>query len=191
MLVLLDVRDQFLLFPRTAGFLAQERDASDNAVMSTAVIAAIAGVLGIIIGRLWDARSESARWRRDQKVASYQRFAEEFQSVYESIRSVALAGPETDAFRRAVEEARRDRAWDCALTGVWLHGSPAVVAAANSLDKSITKLFYDAQERVFLVEDWSRERLHSQQAFRRFVDAVREELSLPPVEFNLFPHTPT
>ncbi|UBU16655.1 hypothetical protein [Nonomuraea gerenzanensis] len=159
--------------------------------MSTAVIAAIAGILGIIIGRLWDTRSESTRWRRDQKVASYQRFAEQFQSVYEGIRSVALADPGTDNFQKAVEEARRDRAWDCALTAVWLHGSPAVVAAANSLDKSITKLFYDAQERVFLVEDWHRERLHSQDAFIQFVNAVREELALAPVDFNPFPQAST
>jgi hypothetical protein len=159
--------------------------------MNAAVWAAIAGVLGILIGRFWDTRSESARWRRDQKVASYQRFADEFQTAYEGIRSVAVATPGTDVFRKAVEESRHGRAWDSALTAVWLHGSPTVVAAANALDRSITKLFYDAQERVFLIDEWNRERIPSQQAFRQFIVAVRHELALPAVDFNFLSDAPT
>jgi hypothetical protein len=39
--------------------------------MMSAVIAALAGVLGLAIGRFWDRRSESDRWHRDKRVRCY------------------------------------------------------------------------------------------------------------------------
>jgi hypothetical protein len=35
--------------------------------MTSAVVAVLAGVLGLAIGRFWDRRSESSRWQRDRK----------------------------------------------------------------------------------------------------------------------------
>jgi hypothetical protein len=52
------------------------------------LLAETAAVIGLVLGRLWDARSESSRWRRDQKTASYRRLAEAFIVLYENIRSV-------------------------------------------------------------------------------------------------------
>jgi hypothetical protein len=46
--------------------------------------AAVAAILGIAVGRLWDSRAESARWHRDQTIASYQRLAEAFRSYDET-----------------------------------------------------------------------------------------------------------
>ena len=67
--------------------------------VSTALLAALAGIIGIMLGRLWDARSESSRWRRDQKTASYQRLAEAFNVVYENI---SIRRPDDPGHRRIV-----------------------------------------------------------------------------------------
>jgi hypothetical protein len=159
--------------------------------VSAALLAAIAGVLGITLGRLWDARSESSRWRRDQKTASYQRLAEAFILIYEDIRAVALAEPETDAFIDAVDRARCDKTWDNALAAVWLHGSTPVVTAASLMDRAVTELFYDAQTRLFSIKDWNQARIQSADAFEGFIAAAREELDLSPVPIKLFPYTPS
>jgi hypothetical protein len=37
--------------------------------MTSTVVAALADVLGLAIGRFWDRRSESSRWQRDQRAA--------------------------------------------------------------------------------------------------------------------------
>lgn len=40
---------------------------------TTAALIGAAGVLlGLVVGRFWDVRSELRKWRRDQKVQAYQ-----------------------------------------------------------------------------------------------------------------------
>ncbi|MFQ6394938.1 hypothetical protein ACLMAJ_15920 [Nocardia sp. KC 131] len=155
--------------------------------MTAALLAAIAGIVGITIGRLWDTRAESSRWRRDQTTTSYQRVVEQFQVTYEVIRTIALAEPHTDSFQALVHEARIDafKPWDSAFAAVWLHGSANVVASATALDRAITKLCSDAQERQFTVEDWNQARVPVREAFERFIDSARRQLGLPraPVRF--------
>lgn len=56
------------------------------------MLAAVTAILGIAVGRLWDSRAESARWRRDQKIASYQQLAEAFRSSYDNIQAIAFRG---------------------------------------------------------------------------------------------------
>ncbi|MET9512158.1 hypothetical protein ABZX62_27565 [Streptomyces flavidovirens] len=159
--------------------------------MSAALLAAIAGIIGLAFGRLWDGRSEASRWRRDQKTASYQRLAEAFIVLYEEIRSVALAEPGTEATLDAVDRTRLDKTWDNALVAVWLHGSTPVVTEACSMDLAVTELFYDAQARLFSIEDWSRARIPPADAFERFIEIAREELGLSRASIKLFPHTPS
>lgn len=65
--------------------------------METAVIGAIAGVFGLVLGRLWDSRSEYTRWRRDQRVASYGALAREFYRLRERYRAL-------EGFLEAVRE---------------------------------------------------------------------------------------
>jgi hypothetical protein len=158
--------------------------------VDTALMATIAGALGIILGRIWDARSETSRWRRDQKTDSYQRLAEAFSLVYEAIRGVALSDPDADAFIGAVNRARRDKAWDHALAAVWFHGSTPVVTAASLMDRAITELFHDAQTRLFTVADWHQVRIPLADTFEGFIAAARKELGLSSVAINLFPYTP-
>lgn len=156
--------------------------------MSVAVLAALTGVLGVVIGRLWDTRSESARWQRDQKTASYQRFAEEFRVTAEGIRTVALADPTVDGFGDLVDRVRTNaHSWDNAYSAVWLHGSATVVTAAAVLDRAQTELFYDAQERLFTLEDWYVTRAPMRAAFEKFIEFVRDELDLEYVSATYFP----
>jgi hypothetical protein len=159
--------------------------------VNEALLATLAGIIGIAVGRLWDARSEASRWHRDQKTASYQRLAEAYIGLYEDIRSVALAEPGTGALIDAIDCARRDKTWDNALVAVWLHGSTPVVTAASLMDRAITELFYAAQARLYSMEDWNKARIPSADAFERFIATAREDLDLSPVSGKIFPYTPS
>jgi hypothetical protein len=146
------------------------------------------GLLGVAVGRFWDTRSESSRWRRDQKTASYQRFAEQFQATYEAIRVIAGADSNTDALQALVEHTRSGTlgSWDGALAAVWLHGSPDVVAAATQLDHAIGELFDGALRQQFAApEDWNEARGSAREAFACFLESARGELDLPPAPARL------
>ncbi|MGK8505251.1 hypothetical protein [Nocardia asiatica] len=160
--------------------------------MTAAIVAAVAGVLGIMVGRFWDTRSESARWRRDQKTGCYQRLAEQFQATYEAIRAVARA--ETDADRRSalIEHTQNGvfPSWDSAVASVWLHGSPEVVTAATLLDKAVGELHDGALRRaVVSQQEWDRARDPARRAFEHFLACARRELDLAPVAIE-FPVRP-
>jgi hypothetical protein len=154
-------------------------------------LVAVAGFLGLMLGRFWDNRSEASRWRRDQKTASCQRLAEAFILLYEDIRSIALAEPDTEVSSEAIDRARRDKSWDNALVAVWLHGSTPIVAASMMMDHEVTRLFYDAQARLYSIEEWNEARKSSAGACERFISTARTELDLSPVSVKLFPHSPT
>ncbi|WP_459963896.1 hypothetical protein [Nocardia sp. IFM 10818] len=155
--------------------------------MTAAVVVAVSATLGIVVGRFWDVRSESARWRRDQMVSSYQRLAEAYRRTVEGIRAVALADPADPAYPGLVAEVRNDSAWDDGYVAVLLHGSPRVVEAALAMDVAVTELFYEAQDRLHRVEDWYRIRIPAGQAKEGFIDAVRAELALKPVPVKYRP----
>lgn len=146
--------------------------------MTTAMVAALTAVLGIVIGRLWDSRSEAARWRRDQKTASYQRFAEEFQAVCEVMRALATVDPGADSYAERVERIRIDdfKAWDSAFNTVRLHGSAQVVAVATQLDQAVTDLYYQVAEQQLTIDSWKQARGPARQTFDRFISAVRDEI---------------
>ncbi|MEV0709638.1 hypothetical protein [Nocardia aurea] len=147
--------------------------------MTTAMVAALTAVLGVVIGRLWDNRSESSRWRRDQKTASYQGFIEEFQSVCEVMRALATVDPGgAGSYAERVEHVRIDdfKGWDSAFNAVRLHGSTRVVDVATQLDLEITDLFYQVAEHQLSVDGWKQARVPARQAFDRFVVAARDEL---------------
>ena len=159
--------------------------------MSAALLAAIAGVLGITLGRVWDGRSEASRWRQDQTTASYQRLAEAFHLLYEEIRTIALMDPDAENFADVVSLVRRDKTWDNALAAVWLHGSPPVIRAASLLDRAVTELFYDGLARLFTIDDWNSSRMRTSKALEEFVVSARKELDLSYATIELFAVTPT
>ena len=63
--------------------------------MASAVVAALAGVLGLAIGRFWDRRSESSRWQRDQGVRCYEDLVQAYYRVREMIRLLGSSEPGT------------------------------------------------------------------------------------------------
>lgn len=148
----------------------------------------MAGVLGIAIGRLWDSRAESARWRRDQKTASYQRYAEEFQSAFEVVRAIALADRASDSFAETVRQARTDgfKASDSAFIAVWIHGSASVVDAATKVEHRMSELFEQAQERAVSDREWKQMARPARQAFEQFLRTMRSELALPAISTTFF-----
>ncbi|MEU1983272.1 hypothetical protein [Nocardia sp. NPDC019395] len=160
--------------------------------MTAAILAAATGILGIAIGRLWDSRSEAARWRRDQMTASYQSFADQFESMYEAIRAIALTDLTAEELPTVIQDARTNNfiPWDSALAAVWLHGSKEVVTAATLVDRAILDIFHAAPERQFTIDDWNQVRGPAREAFERFIRAARTELHLPAVEVTLFPESP-
>jgi hypothetical protein len=156
--------------------------------VNEAFFATLTGIMGIALGRLWDARSESSRWRRDLRTSSYQSLAEAFMLLYEDVRSVALAKPGTRASAEAVQRARRDKTWDNALVGVWLHGSTAVASAASEIDAGMTELFYATQGRRYSTDDWNRARIRSADAFEKFMTVARKDIGLSAVPSKVFPY---
>ncbi|MEU1527172.1 hypothetical protein ABZ413_33785 [Nocardia rhamnosiphila] len=157
--------------------------------MTAAIVAAVAGVLGIAVGRLWDTRSEATRWRRDQKAECYQRLVEQFQATYEAIRAVAQTGSDTDSLQALLEHTKDGifPAWDSALASVWLHGSTEVVLAASQLDQAIGELHDNAfQHRLVTQQEWNQYRVPVRQSFEKFLTAARKELNLPRVTVELF-----
>src|SRR5215469_1009142 len=61
---------------RQAGYSDSEAESMDPVLL-----AALAGLAGIAIGRFWDARSEATRWRRDQRIRVYERLITAYYQV--------------------------------------------------------------------------------------------------------------
>ena len=124
--------------------------------------------------------------------ASYQSFADQFESMYEAIRTIALAELTAEELPAVIQDARTNNfiPWDSALAAVWLHGSREVVTAATLVDRAILDLFHAAPEGQLTVDDWNQVRRPAREAFERFIRAARTELHLPAVEVTLFPESP-
>ncbi|BCJ47822.1 hypothetical protein GCM10010168_21810 [Actinoplanes ianthinogenes] len=150
--------------------------------VQVALLAALSGLIGIIVGRFWDARSESRRWRRDQRMQSYQAVAGEFYRYRDAIRElgcVTRPGPEHDERLAEVSKLRTD--WNRSLATLWLHGSERAAACALSVDHQLSKLSTRAREESIPHEQWLAEREPVLTAYDDFVDAIRSDLSLSPL----------
>jgi nucleotide-binding universal stress UspA family protein len=150
--------------------------------MVSAIVAATAGVLGLMLGRYWDNHSETRRWRRDQRIRIYEQFASAYYASREAYRSVALLAPGTpqaeDAASRALDLGID---FNRTLIALWLHGSANVALSAHELDIEVNKLFMIARSRQFSWEAWRVERGPAERALERFTESVRAELGLPGV----------
>jgi hypothetical protein len=65
-------------------------------LMTAALLAACAAVLGIVIGRLWDHRTETTRLATGKRADSYQQLAAAFRTSYGTIQHIALANTADD-----------------------------------------------------------------------------------------------
>jgi hypothetical protein len=147
------------------------------------LIAGLAGILGLFLGRFWDTRSEAARWKRDQRIRTYEHVGQAYYSLREANRALALLDPET---REAGEAASRvldlGGKFNSAIVAVWLHGSAPVAKAVREVNQETIKMFIAARARRFSWEEWRAIRGPADHALDDFIGAVRRELSLPPLE---------
>ncbi len=98
--------------------------------MVSAVIAALAGVLGLAIGRFWDRRSESSRWHRGQRVRCYEDLVQTYYRVREMIRLLGSSEPGTKDSAIAGDRARQAGVeWSRSVVTARLYGSEIATAA--------------------------------------------------------------
>ncbi|MGW4352558.1 hypothetical protein ACWELJ_10755 [Nocardia sp. NPDC004582] len=151
--------------------------------MGTAAIAAVAALLGVALGRLWDTRAEATRWRRDQTMAAYQTLSEAFRASYDDIQTIAFTDPTDPDYAITVRTVLTtgNHRWHDAATAVWIYGAPATIAAAAALGRELTSLYTDAVKTKFTTEQWAVARVPARRAFETYLGAVRQALHLTPV----------
>lgn len=148
--------------------------------VNAALAAAVAGLLGVVLGRFWDTRSESARWRRDAKVRSYQDLAAEFYDYREVIREVSVSSRDPSEFSEQMKRLWQSHAvWNRILSAVWLHGSEKAAVAAYELDHAVSVLGEWVMDHQVPEGEWASRKEPVEKRFDDYVDAVRRDLSLP------------
>jgi len=154
--------------------------------VEAALLAGLAGLVGLILGRFWDSRVESARWRRDQRIRIYELVGTSYYTVREAIRAVALLDPDSESADQAASRAL-DLGGDFhrAVVAVWLHGSAPVATAVRDIDAELIKMFRVARTRRFSWEEWRDVRGPAEHALERFVEAARAELHLPQLNVTI------
>ncbi|GAA0953523.1 hypothetical protein [Virgisporangium aurantiacum] len=166
--------------------------------MDAAIVAGLAALLGLAVGRFWDTHTEARRWRRDQRIRIYEQFAGAYYTSREAYRAVAVHQPgsvEEDAAASAALDL--GAAFNRTVVAVWLHSSTPVAAAVHDLDVEVNKLFLAARSRRFTWPQWRDARRPAERAMERFTEAVRAELGLPRVPVTIHidhraaPNSPT
>ncbi|WP_026422132.1 hypothetical protein [Actinokineospora inagensis] len=161
--------------------------------MQQAIIAALAALLGLVVGRFWDTRSEAGRWQRDQRIRIYEQFIGAYYASREAYRTLALTEvdtPEADeAFAKALDLAVD---FNRSVVAVWFHGTPDVATAVYQVDLKVNELAVLARQRKYSWEDWRTTRGGAEHAAEHFTQSVRRELGLPetPVTLCYPPHDP-
>jgi hypothetical protein len=148
--------------------------------MEAATIGALAALFGLVIGRLWDNRLESRRWRRDQRIRVYEKFAAVHYEMREALRVLALTKPSTPEAAAAENRVRELGAdWNKAMVAVWLHGSGPVTEAVRRLDEEVVRLVDIVRSRQLTWEEFREQRSAASRNLEAYVEAVRGELKLP------------
>jgi hypothetical protein len=151
-----------------------------------AIVGAVAAILGILAGRLWDNHSEARRWSRDQKIRIYEQFANAYYASREAYRTVALSSPGTPEAEQAADRALELNVdFNRTLIALWLHGTVPAAKAAHQLDIELNKLFMTARSRQLTLDEWRAARRSAERALEGFTETVRAELGLPPVPISV------
>ena len=147
------------------------------------IVGGITALLGVLVGKYLDTRSEVRKWERDRRVQTYEKLAGSYYQVRESIRALAFLDPQSDDEARAAAERVLDvgAEWNRDVVSVWLYGSELVTDELNRLDKEVNQLFTTIRTRNSQVpwEEWRRTREPAEVALERFIGAVRSELKRP------------
>jgi hypothetical protein len=150
--------------------------------LEATLVAGLAGLVGLVLGRFWDSRSEAVRWRRDQRIRTYEQIGACYYKVREAVRTLAMLEPGTpDAGTATARALDLGGEFNRTIVAVWLHGSAPVATAVREIDREVLKMFRTARDARFSWEEWREVRAPAEHALERFVEAVRSELSLPRV----------
>jgi hypothetical protein len=156
--------------------------------MNATVVGALAGLLGLVLGRLWDIRSEVSRWRRDQRAGIYERLAGAYYSLREALRKLAMSEPGTAESETAESRSPEAAAeWNREVIAAWLHGTKAVTKAIQQLDHEVVNLFLRVlgRDRRLTLHQVQADRAPMQEALQRYVEAVRKEFKQPNVKVDV------
>jgi hypothetical protein len=150
--------------------------------METATVAALAGLLGIVVGRVWDFRLEALRWRRDQRVRVYEDLATTYYAARAPLLALATTEPGTPEADAAANRALVVAAeWNRGVVAVWLHGSSSVTTALRQFDHQLSRLFNKARACRLTWEEFANEHRKTEKYLEVFIEAVRQELKHPPL----------
>lgn len=154
--------------------------------MNAALLAGLAGIIGLVLGRFWDFHVELARWRRDQRIRTYELIGTSYYTLREAIRALALVEPGSqNAEEAALRALDLGADFHRAIVAVWLHGSAPVATVVREIDGEMVKTFRMALSRRFSWEEWRSVRVPAERALERFIVAARAELSLPQLEVSI------
>lgn len=154
--------------------------------MEAAVLAALAGLVGIVLGRVWDFRLEVVRWRRDQRVRVYEDLAATYYAAREPLLSMAMAEPGTpEADAAAIRALSIAAEWNRGMVATWLHGSPPVTAALQEFDNHLSRVFNKARSCRLTWEQFADEHRATEKSLEVFIEAVRQELKHPPLRVGI------
>jgi hypothetical protein len=154
--------------------------------VESAVIGGLAALLGLILGRVWDSRSESSNWRRDQRTRCYEQLFVTYYELRNRLRVLGAAEPDTPESDRAVDRVLEEAArWESDIAAVWLHGSKPVTKTAKALDDEVNNLFMVARAQQLSWDDIRLKRISAEGALEQLIAAIRRELRLPDFEVTL------
>lgn len=146
----------------------------------------LAALLGLILGRVWDRRSESSNWRRDQRTRCYEQLFVSYYELRDRLRLLGAAVPGTpesdDASDRVLEVGAR---WQSNVAAVWLHSSEPVTKAAKEVDDQANALFMVARVEQLSWDQYRVRRTAAEGALEQLIAAIRHELGLPEFEVAL------
>ncbi len=154
--------------------------------METAVLAALTGLFGIVLGRVWDLRLEAVRWRRDQRVRVYEDLAATYYAAREPLLGLAIAEPGTpEADAAAIRALAIAAEWNRGVVATWFHGSSPVTAILQKFDRQLSRLFDKARARRLTWEEFADEHQATEESLEAFIEAVRQELKHPPLKVRV------
>jgi hypothetical protein len=154
--------------------------------MEAAVIGGLAALLGLVLGRLWDRKSESSKWRRDQRTRCYEQIFVAYYELRDRLRVLGAAEPGTSASDRAIDRVLQIGAqWQSNVAAVWLYGSEPVTKAAKVLDDEVNNLFMIARSQQLSWDEYRSKRMPAEGALEQLISAIRNEARLPDFEVAL------
>lgn len=151
-----------------------------------ALVSAASALAGIVIGRRIDSRSDREQALRIRRNQSYEALAVQYFHLREALRRVAQSTVGSTHSDDQIERAREAGVdWNRAVVGVWMHGTPNSAMHARKLDHLMNDLFIASRSGESTIDEWYEMREAAQAEMDKFLDIIRVELNLPPLQIRL------